>query len=301
MTTVTTLRRPTAATPPPARRRHRPSATAALRRLPLRLLVGLLIVVEAGPMVWMLLSSFKSQNAIVSGGVFSLPSSLEWSNYSEAWLTGDFAHNVWISVLVTFPALLLLLLFGAAAGFALEIMVWKRRNSTLLYFVAGIMVPAQMLLVPLFLAYFRLGLTQTVWPFILTYSAMGLPLTVFMMAAYFRALPREVFESATLDGASMLRCFFSIALPMSSNALITLGLVEFFSIWNDLLIALTFVTNPKLATVQVGLLNFSGEFGQTAYGPLFAAICMNVLGTLVIFLVLNQRIMKGMVSGAVKG
>lgn len=273
----------------------------SVRRLPVNLLVGLLVLVMAGPMVWMVLSSLKSQNDIVGGGVFSLPSSLEWSNYSEAWLTGDFAHNVWISVLVTFPALLLLLLFGSAAGFALEIMVWKGRNNALLYFVAGIMVPAQMLLVPLFLAYFRLGLTQTVWPFILTYTAMGLPLTVFMMAAYFRGLPREVFESATLDGASMLRAYVQVALPMSSNALITLGLVEFFAIWNDLLIALTFVTNPKLATVQVGLLNFSGEFGQTAYGPLFAAISMNVLGTLVIFLLLNRRIMKGMVAGAVKG
>ncbi|WP_419992610.1 carbohydrate ABC transporter permease [Streptomyces boninensis] len=273
----------------------------SVRRLPVNLLVGLLVLVMAGPMVWMVLSSLKSQNAIVSGGVFSLPSSLEWSNYSEAWLTGDFAHNVWISILVTFPALFLLLLFGSAAGFALEIMVWRGRNNALLYFVAGIMVPAQMLLVPLFLAYFRLGLTQTVWPFILTYTAMGLPLTVFMMAAYFRGLPREVFESATLDGASMLRAYVQVALPMSSNALITLGLVQFFAIWNDLLIALTFVTNPKLATVQVGLLNFSGEFGQTAYGPLFAAISMNVLGTLVIFLLLSQRVMKGMVAGAVKG
>jgi raffinose/stachyose/melibiose transport system permease protein len=136
---------------------------------------------------------------------------------------------------------------------------------------------------------------------IITYTGLGMPLTVFMMAAYFRAIPREVFEAATIDGASMLRSFFSIGLPLVRNSLFTIGLVMFLSIWNDLLIALTFTTNSDLRPIQAGLLNFSGEYGQLNYGPLFAGICINVFGLLVLFVALNQKIMKGLAGGAVKG
>lgn len=290
----------TAATAPVVRRRRR-SSRVTPGKIVIWVLTALLIFVMAAPMVWLLISSFKTQNEFLTGGIFDLPAQWQWNNYFEAWVTGNFATNVRNSVIATLPSLFLLLLIGVAAGFVLEVMVWKGRNTTLLLFLAGIMVPGQMLLVPLFISYFRLGLTETYWPFILTYTAMGLPLTVFMMAAYFRSVPREVFEAATIDGASMLRSFWAIGIPMVSNAIVTLGLVQFFSIWNDLLVALTFVTNPDLATIQVGLLNFSGEYGATNYGPLFAAICLNVFGTLIVFLMLSKKIMAGMASGAIKG
>ncbi|WP_241681342.1 carbohydrate ABC transporter permease [Pseudactinotalea terrae] len=290
----------TAATAPVVRRRRR-SSRVTPGKIIIWVLTALLIFVMAAPMVWLLISSFKTQNEFLTGGIFDLPAQWQWNNYFEAWVTGNFATNVRNSVIATLPSLFLLLLIGVAAGFVLEVMVWKGRNTTLLLFLAGIMVPGQMLLVPLFISYFRLGLTETYWPFILTYTAMGLPLTVFMMAAYFRSVPREVFEAATIDGASMLRSFWAIGIPMVSNAIVTLGLVQFFSIWNDLLVALTFVTNPDLATIQVGLLNFSGEYGATNYGPLFAAICLNVFGTLIVFLMLSKKIMAGMASGAIKG
>jgi len=121
-----------------------------------------------------------------------------------------------------------------------------------------------------------------------------------MMATYFRAVPREVFEASTLDGASMLRSFWTIGVPMARNAVFTVALVQFFFIWNDLLISLTFTTDDSLRTIQVGLLNFTGSYG-TEFGPLFAAICINVLGTLVLYLFINQRVMKGLTNGAVKG
>nr|WP_258562731.1 carbohydrate ABC transporter permease [Nocardioides sp. MAH-18] len=192
-------------------------------------------------------------------------------------------------------------MFGTAAGFALEVMVWRGRNAILLAFLIGIMVPGQMILLPLFTTYFQLGLTGSLWPLIITYTAIGLPLTVFMMASYFRAVPREIFEAAVLDGASMFRAFFFVGFPMVRNAVFTVALVQFFFLWNDLLIALTFTNSSDLRTVQVGLLNFTGQFGQTQYGPLFAGICINVFGALALYLVLNQKIMKGLAGGAVKG
>ena len=272
-----------------------------VRRLPVRLLVTVLLVVEIYPLLWLFLGSLKQQEEFQENPVWALPEGLAWSNYTEAWTTGMMSTYVRNSILATGPALFLIVVLGVAAGFALEVMVWKGRNAVLLTFLAGIMVPAQMILLPLFTVYFQAGLTGTLWPLIITYTATGLPLTVFMMATYFRAVPREVFEASTLDGAGIIRSFVSIGFPMVRNAVFTVALVQFFFIWNDLLIALTFTNSNTLRTIQVGLLNFQGEYGQVQWGPLFAAISINVFGTLVLYLFLNQRVMKGLASGAVKG
>lgn len=272
-----------------------------LGKLTVRVLITVLILVEVLPMIWMFLTSMKSNSDYLNNSAWSLPTHWLWSNYSTAWTTGSIGLYVRNSALAVFPSLFLLLLLGTAAGFALQIMVWKGRNFTLLIFLAGLMVPVQMILLPLFTVYTRVGISGTLWPLILTYTGANLPLTVFMMSTFYRAVPREMFEAATLDGAGILRSFWAISVPMVRNAILTVGLVEFFFIWNDLLVALTFTNNQNLSTIQVGLLNFTGQFGSTQYGPLFAAICINVFGTLLIYLFLNQKIMKGLTGGAVKG
>jgi raffinose/stachyose/melibiose transport system permease protein len=300
MTTTITTAIPGPIPAEPAGAPQRP-ASRFLRRLPVRLVIALLLIAELYPLVWLLLSSFKTRNEFLTEPSWALPSQLNFDNYVDAWVDGNLGVYVRNSLLATIPSLALIIIFGVAAGFALEVLVWRGRNQTLLLFLVGIMVPGQMILLPLFTVYFGVGLAGTLWPLIITYTATGLPLTVFMMATYFRSVPREVFEAATLDGASVLRAFWSIGFPMVRNAVFTVALVQFFFIWNDLLIALTFTTDASLRTIQVGLLTFTGEFGQTEYGPLFAAICINVFGTLILYLSLNQRIMKGMTAGSVKG
>ena len=271
-----------------------------LKRIPGYLCVALLLVIVVYPLVWLFLGSFKTQSEFLNGSTLALPNSFtNFDNYSQAWSSvATYLRNSLVTVL---PALAIIVIIGTAGGFALEIMVWRGRGTTLLLFLAGIMIPGQMILLPLFTVYFKLHLTGTLWPLIITYTATGLPLTVFMMATYFRALPREVFEAATLDGASIIRSFVSIAFPMMRNAVLTIALVQFFFLWNDLLIALTFTTSDNLRTVQLGLLNYTGQFGAVEYGPTFAAICINVLLILAIYLFLNQRVMRGLAAGAVKG
>ncbi|MBT2496809.1 carbohydrate ABC transporter permease [Microbacterium sp. AGC62] len=276
-------------------------ATRMLRRTPIWLLVAVLLVIVGYPLIWLLLGSFKSQREFLESPTWALPEQWNFDNYIVAWDTAGLGQSLFNSAITVLPSLFLMLLLGTAAAFALEVLVWKGRNGVLIIFLAGIMVPTQMILLPLFSTYFQLGLTGSLWPLIITYTATGLPLTVFLMATYFRAIPREVFEAATLDGASIYRQFFSIALPMMKNGLFTVGLVQFFFFWNDLLIALTFANSGDLRTLQVGLLNFNGQFGTTQYGPLFAAISINVFALLIIYLVLNQRIQKGLTAGAVKG
>jgi len=286
---------------PPRRSERARRVRRVVRRLPVNGFIAVLLAIELYPLLWMFLSSLKTQSEFLTEPTWALPVHPTFNNYTQAWTEGNMGTYVRNSALVTAPSLLLIVVLGVAAGFALEVLVWKGRNRVLLAFLVGIMVPGQMILLPLFAAYFKLGLSGTLWPMIITYTAIGLPLTVFMMATYFRAVPREMFEAATLDGASILRAFWSIGFPMVRNAVFTVALVQFFFIWNDLLIALTFATDDSLRTIQVGLLSFTGEFGQTAYGPMFAAICISVFGTLVLYIFLNQRVMKGLTAGSVKG
>jgi raffinose/stachyose/melibiose transport system permease protein len=259
------------------------------------------MVIEIYPLLWLLLGSFKTQNEFLTKPAWALPEHFNFDNYATAWTDGHVALYVRNSLLATIPALALIIVLGVAAGFALEVLIWKGRNQVLLAFLLGIMVPGQLILLPLFTTYFKIGLAGTLWPLIISYTAMGLPLTVFMMATYFRAVPREVFEAAAIDGASVIRSFVLIGVPLVRNAILTIALVQFFFIWNDLLIALTFTTGTDLRTIQVGLLGFTGEFGQTEYGPLFAAICINVFGTFALYLGLNRRVMSGLTASSFKG
>jgi raffinose/stachyose/melibiose transport system permease protein len=286
------------AEPPHGRRRNGRRRLGGAARV---LLVAILVLIEVVPLLWLVLSSFKSQSDFVNNPAWSLPSHWGFQNYTEAWTTNQVGLTIRNSFLATAPALALMIVLGTAAGFALEVMIWKGRHQVLLVFLLGIMIPGQMILLPLFHIYLQAGLTGTLWPLIITYTATGLPLTVFMMATYFRAIPREVIEAAVIDGASMLRIFGRIGFPLARNAILTVAMVQFFFIWNDLLIALTFTSNNSLRTVQVGLIEFTGQYGETAFGPLFAAISINVLGALILYLLINQRIIKGMTAGAVKG
>ena len=297
--TAYTVATPTVRRPTPNRARR--GLLRALRRLPVWIVVAVLMIVVLYPQVWMVLGSFKTQSEFLSNPALSLPETWQFDNYITALTNGNVARNWLNSVLVTIPSVLLIVFIGVAAGYALEVMIWKGRNGVLLYILAGIMVPGQMILVPLFITYFRIGITDTLWPLIITYTVMGLPLTTFLMATYFRSVPREIFEAATVDGSGPLRSFFVIGIPMMKNAILTIGLVQFFSVWNDLLIALTFTTRPDLATIQVGLLSLSDEYGSTQYGPLFAAVSINIVVLLIVFIALNKKIMAGMAAGSVKG
>jgi raffinose/stachyose/melibiose transport system permease protein len=271
-----------------------------LSRTPVWILIGLLLVIEIYPLLWLLLSSFKTSDEFSQGAFWAFPSGLDWQNYAQAWTSGMGTYFL-NSILTVFPALLLILVISLAASFGLEVMKWRGSNLVLLAFLAGVMVPLQMVLLPLFTIYFQTQLINTRWALIITYTAFGLPLSVFLMAGFFKSVPRGVIEAAVLDGASIYQIFTRVALPMVANGLVTIALVQFFFLWNDLLFSLTFISSDELRTIQTGLLNFSGQYGQIQWGPTFAAISLTVFPTLIIYLLLNQQVIKGLTAGSVKG
>jgi len=287
----------------PARKlqeKRRRSMKKLLGNAPLAVIVGLLLVVVIYPLVWLLQSSFKTTQEFATQPTWALPQGFAWQNYVQAWNSGMGTYFL-NSILAVFPSLFLILAISVSAAFALEVMTWRLRNPVLLLFLAGIMVPLQLVLLPLFTIYFQASLIDTRWALIITYTAFGLPLSVFLMAGFFKSVPREVMEAAVLDGASIYKVFYRVALPMVANGLVTIALVQFFFLWNDLLFTLTFISSDSNRTIQTGLLNFTGQYGQVDWGPTFAAISLAVIPTLILYLVLNQQVIKGLASGSLKG
>lgn len=301
MTSTQQLVRPSGAPRVETRSQSSRRALKIVRRIPVWIVVAVLLLVVLYPQFWVLMGSFKSQTEFLSNPTWSLPQHWDFSNYIQALTTGNVAVNYRNSILVTIPSVAMIVMLGVAAGYALEVLIWRGQKGMLMLILSGIMVPGQMILVPLFMFYFKIGITNTLLPMVITYTVMGLPLTTFLMATYFRSVPRELFEAAAVDGSGPLRSFFVIGFPLMRNAILTVGLVEFFSVWNDLLIALTFTTDPSLATIQVGLLNFNDQYGSTQYGPLFAAISINIVALMIIFVFLNKKIMAGLAAGSLKG
>jgi raffinose/stachyose/melibiose transport system permease protein len=269
-------------------------------KAPLAIIITLFLVVVLYPLVWLVMSSFKTTQEFATQPTWALPQGFAWQNYVQAWNSGMGTYFL-NSILAVFPSLFLILAISVSAAFGLEVMTWRLRNPVLFLFLAGIMVPLQLVLLPLFTVYFQAGLIDTRWALIITYTAFGLPLSVFLMAGFFKSVPREVMEAAVLDGASIYKVFYRVALPMVANGLVTIALVQFFFLWNDLLFSLTFISSNSNRTLQTGLLNFTGQYGQVDWGPTFAAISLAVIPTLILYLVLNQQVIKGLASGSLKG
>jgi raffinose/stachyose/melibiose transport system permease protein len=234
-------------------------------KAPLTIIVTLFLVVVLYPLVWLILSSFKTTQEFATQPTWALPQGFAWQNYVQAWNSGMGTYFL-NSILAVFPSLFLILAISVSAAFGLEVMTWRLRNPVLFLFLAGIMVPLQLVLLPLFTVYFQAGLIDTRWALIITYTAFGLPLSVFLMAGFFKSVPREVMEAAVLDGANIYKVFYRVALPMVANGLVTIALVQFFFLWNDLLFSLTFISSDSNRTIQTGLLNFTGQYGQVDWG-----------------------------------
>jgi len=288
---------------PRARRGRRGPAAVRTRlfRVFVFVAIAVLLVIEIGPLVWLGIQSLKTNNQFYIGSAWSLPHPVDFGNWKTAWTTGDIPIYFRNSVLAVFPALFLTIILSLAAAFAIEVMKWRFANVALLVFLSGLLIPIQMTLLPMFTIFFHVHLLNTLWALIIAYTGFSLPLAVFLMVGYFRAMPREILEAALLDGASIYTAFFRVALPAVSGAIFTVAVVQFFFLWNDLLLSLTFITSNSRRTIQTGLLNFTGQYGAVQWGPTFAAVCLTILPTLILYLILNRRVMRGLTAGSVKG
>lgn len=261
--------------------------------------LGIMSIFYIYPLLWLLLNSLKTTPEIFSN-TWGLPQTWMWRNYENAWITGHTGRYLTNSVLLTACSLVAVILFSTMAAFALTKLRWKGSKITTLYFLVGMMVPIHATLIPLFVYFTKLGLVDSQLGLVLIYVSFGLPAAVLILSGFFTAIPDELLESAIIDGSSIFGVFWRIVLPISKPALMTVTILSFVSIWNELLLALVFISDPSKLTLPVGLTRFSDEY-ITDYAPMFAAIMIATIPTIMLFAVFNKRVMAGMAEGAIKG
>lgn len=265
----------------------------------LKTLLIILLITDVYPFIWMLLSSFK-KNVEFSESMFALPKQLYFQNYIEAYRLADIAVLFKNTAIVTFVSITIIWFLSATMAFAITKMRWRLSGPTLTFVQLGMFIPAFVLLLPQFLLLQKLSLLNTLWALILVFST-NISMSVYLLTGFYRYLPDEVLEASVIDGCSIYRTFVYIVLPMSVNGYVTIIMLAFVNIWNDLLISQTFVSSATRRMLQVGLSTFLDAKGAREWGPSFAAICMSVFPTLLLYLVLNKKIIAGLSSGAVKG
>jgi len=261
--------------------------------------LSLMAVIYLLPLVWVIYVSLKDDKTLFVSP-WEMPEHLMFENYSFAWSAGKLGTATVNSLIVCTVTLILCLVIGSMAAFAIGRMRWKFANATMTYFLTGMMIPVHCILIPLFTRFSKLHLTNNLFGLILPYLTLSLPLTIFIMVGFFKGLPNELFESACIDGCSIYKIFTHIAFPLSKTGLFVTGLMSFVANWNELLLAMVFISDDASKTLPVSLSKFVGPY-NTNYSQMFAAIVIAIVPTIIVYCCFSNSIVDGLTQGAVKG
>lgn len=266
--------------------------------------VQLLVLVAAllflAPLLIIVNYSFKTKKELYLGNPLALPESLNFTNYVNAYNKLNLSVTFFNTVLYTVVAVLILALLCGAAAWAIARNKGKFYKFAYLYFIVGILIPAQALFLPIYIVGYRTGLVNTRIGVILMFVATNVSFGVFLMTSFMSTVPVELEEAARIDGCSIYRTYFTIVMPLLKPAMATLIIMQSFQIWNDYLMSSLFVSTNKLKTMTVAI---QALFSQQSsdYSTAFAAIVISVLPIAVLFISLQKYFIKGMTVGAVKG
>lgn len=259
----------------------------------------ILAFVYLAPLVWMLFVSLKD-NAEIFKSPFALPERIQWENYTFAWTAGYLGKATLNSAIVCVITLILSMVIGSMAAFAIARLKWKLAKAMMTYFMIGMMIPVHCVLIPLFKTFSGVGLYNNLLGLIIPYTTFSLPITIFIMVGFFENMPRELFEAACIDGCSIYKCFAVIAVPLSRTGLFVTGLMSFVANWNELLLAMVFISDDMKKTLPVSLSKFVGPY-NTNYVQMFAAIIIAIVPTILVYCCFSNQIVDGLTAGAVKG
>ncbi len=259
----------------------------------------LVSVIYIVPLVWVFMVSFKT-NAEIFTSPFALPESFYLDNFTFAWTAGKLGIATLNSFIVCAVTLIISMVIGSMAAFAIGRLRWKLAKPCMTYFLIGMMIPVHCVMIPLFTRFARMGLSNSLVGLMIPYVTFSLPVTIFIMTGFFESMPNELIESACIDGASIYKTFFSIALPLSRTGLFVTGLMTFVANWNELLLAMVFISDDTKKTLPVSLSKFVGPY-NTNYSQMFAAIIIAIIPTVVVYCIFSNQIVDGLTAGAVKG
>ncbi|MCA9129364.1 MAG: carbohydrate ABC transporter permease [Planctomycetales bacterium] len=269
--------------------------------IPVRIAAYMLLLVFAGsillPFGWMIMTSFKTLSDYTSNA-FGLPAEWRLDNFSTAWQFGGFLRLYVNSLLITTVSVAGLLFICSAAGYAFAHYKFRGANILFFYFLTGMMIPPQVIMIPAFKIMSTIGLVNTYLAVILTYLAW-VPFAIFFFRAYFSSIPKELIEAARIDGASEFEIFFRIMLPLARPAFVTVGIIYFVWIFNDFLWPLVYLNSAEIRTVTLGMMAFNGQFTSDTTLKT-AALTIATLPPMIVFVIFRRQIQGGLVEGALK-
>ena len=269
------------------------------------IILGVWALIVIFPMLWAITTSLKTDQEIFFSP-WSLPTRPIFANFVRAWTTARIGEYFINTMIVVIPSLFLTLLLSSMAAYVLARFEFRGRALISYMFLVGLIFPLFLALVPLYFVTQQLRLLDTYQGLILVYVAFSLSFTIFFLTNFFRTLPKELGEAATIDGANQYDIFFRVYLPLAKPGLITMGIFNFLGQWNQYILPNTLmITNDEGNTHYVlsqGLYYLQAkQFYGSDWSGLFAAVVIVMIPTLAIYLLFNEQIEQGMTAGAVKG
>lgn len=276
-----------------------PQAMIFLAQIAKYLFLIFFTLIAIAPIVWAAISSFKTY-AEINSSALSWPSSFRLDNYRAAFRYAPIAKYFLNSVIIVGCSVLVTVALVAMCAYIISRFRFKLKTVIVLLISASLMLPAQAISQPLFAIFQKLHIFDTKLGLIIVYSAMGIPMSFFVMVSYYKTISPALEESAYIDGASFLQAFFSIILPLAKPGLVTIALLQFINTWNEFYFALMLTSGDSARTVPIALNYYMGTFANN-YSALFAAVVMTVLPTIILFIVLQRQVVESLTAGAVKG
>ena len=259
----------------------------------------ILAIIYIVPLLWVLITSLKDDSTLMLSP-WAMPAKIEWGNYEFAWTKGHLGTAMLNSLIVCSITLVVSMLFGSMAAFAIAKLRWKLSKLSLYYFLIGMMIPIHTILIPLFVQFSGWKMSNTLIGIIIPYITFSLPITIYIMVGFFEGIPNELFEAACIDGCSVYKMFGTVAIPLAKTGFMVTGLMSFVSNWNELLLAMVFISDEAKKTLPVSLTKFVGPY-HTNYCQMFEAIMIAIVPTIIAYVAFANQIVEGLTAGAVKG
>ncbi len=257
------------------------------------------LVVALLPIVWLVINSFRT-NLELQVSSFGLPEVWQFSNYAKALQMASLPRLFFNSILASACAVGLNLIVSSMAGFILSRESFKGRDTIYTVLTAGVLIPIIAFMVPYFSLITSIKMYNTLVSLILVYSAVNIPVSVFLVTAFMKSIPKELEEAAIIDGCTFTERFTKIIFPMAQSGLVTAGTFCFIYSWNDFIMAMLLTSSIETRTVQLGIKFFTSQF-ITDYTTMFAAIVLTIIPSVGAYMFLHNKIISGLTAGAVKG
>ena len=263
----------------------------------------LLSVVAFGqlfPLIWLVDFSLCKSGDLFVSGILKIPDPPQFQNYVTAWVDGKIPQFLFNSILITAFTIAGTVFLALTMGYAFVRMKWKLRGVFLTIVLLGMMIPIHATLLPNFITFRKIGLLDTYQGLIIPYIAFSMPLGIYIMTGFLESIPKSIEESAVIDGCGIYRIIFQIVFPLTKPAVVTIAIMTFLNSWNEFIMAVTYLSNDKFRTLPFSVWNFAGQY-ISEYAVQFAVMALTAIPALLVYILLNEQITKGVTVGAVKG